>query len=143
MAQALGEKLSPSEVSRLARQDNVSFTRLLVPLGSVLVSSQGIDMVDIATSEADDYTVWSFENRVAAGDISQIELVYHLPWTFELSEVDNYTLQLIKQPGAKAVAFDHAFKTPLGAQVFQHLPEELPAFLSRDISIAIVAGQTL
>lgn len=143
LAQTLGEKLSPSEVSQLVRQDNVSFTRVLVPKGSVLISSQGVDRLDISISETEDFTVWSFEYRVSAGQTQQVELVYHLPWTFDMASVDNYTLQVLKQPGSKVVAFDHQFKTPLGAQVFQHLPEELPAYLSRDLQLAIVAGQSL
>ncbi|MDF2379153.1 MAG: DUF4012 domain-containing protein [Candidatus Gracilibacteria bacterium] len=143
LADALGDKPSRSEISELARQDNSSYTRILVPAGSTLISSQGIDLVDISQGEAGDYSVWGFESTVSAGQTSQIELVYHLPWTFHVEAVDNYKLQVIKQSGSKPVSFDHEFKTPLGAQVFQRIPEELPAILNKDYSIAIVAGKTL
>jgi len=137
----VGVQSSQGVLKKLRTAVNSSLTRVIVPKGSELISSTGIELTQISHDQTEEQTVWSWRTDLAAGNTEVISITYELPWTFNLSDVDNYRLHLIKQSGSPTVAFEHYFKTPKGLTVFQQLPEEPIVDLAVDRQIAIVAGR--
>ena len=76
---------------------NQNYTRILVPKGSLLVSTQGIERVDL--SEESGKTVFGFWSTVAPKETKTFTIVYQTP------PLPLYHLLVQKQPGAEPNQF--------------------------------------
>jgi len=120
---------------------NTSMMRVLVPLGSLLTGTDGLEITEVSTTQTADFTVWSFPMKLNPGESRAVALIYELPWRFDTGSIDNYRLQLIHQPGSPAIGFEHHLKLPANLTIFQQLPEEDLRTWDRDETVAIVAGR--
>ena len=133
--------LSDLAYRKLLPPDSKSQIRIFVPKGTVLDRAENVDLNTFTSSEEGDYTIWSFVSYFREGDLAEFGFFYELPWKFDTESVDNYRLQLIKQPGTPARAFEHQIKFPALLSIFQELPAEPISRLDRDITVAVVAGK--
>jgi len=137
----VGRSLSHRVIQQLSSAPQERFVRVVVPKGSTLQSTLGIDLLNVTTSNTETHTVWSFRQQIQPGETKSVELVYELPWTFDTQTVDNYRLHLVKQAGTPSMGFQHLMKLPPSLSVFQALPEEKLTELRKDERVAIVAGR--
>lgn len=120
---------------------NQSVMRVVVPKGSRLIETTGVNLTQVHAQNSDQFTVWAFPTDISPGQHREIALVYELPWTFDTSSVDNYRLRVLKQPGVETVAFQHLLKLPAQLSLFQQLPEQPLERLEQDTTFAAVLGR--
>ena len=137
----LGFQPSAGQLRRLARGTHESFTRLLVPQGSRLISVSGLDPGEVTQTDTEMATVWSFSSEIEAAGSSSIALIYELPWTLQEDIVNHYKLRLLAQPGSHPVAFEHVFRPAAGMTVYQQLPQDPLRILDRDLRVGVVVGR--
>jgi hypothetical protein len=140
-AQTFADDIDAVLVRNMRRQTHRSMLQVLVPLGSELISIDGVTRSDVQVSDFDQFTSWTFPVEVSSGGLTELALSYELPWKFDIGTVDNYRLHLLKQAGAKAIGFKHHLKLPAEMTIFQQVPEEPMLTLDRNRVIAVVAGR--
>ena len=79
-----------------------TYTRVFVPLGSQLVSSQGITKGEVETGKELGKTYFGGFFSVEPGEIGTLEFTYQLPDAVDsLIDSNDYTLYIQKQPGSR------------------------------------------
>ncbi|MGI5827266.1 MAG: DUF4012 domain-containing protein [Patescibacteria group bacterium] len=81
-----------------------SYTRLLVPSGSELISHSGLSDFSVTSDEALDKTVFGFFWSIEPGETSEVSLSYRLPARIN---VNNYHLYFQKQSGSRLNNFSY------------------------------------
>lgn len=140
-ARYYADDLDPVFIRNMRGQTHRSVVQVVVPRGSKLLGVDGLSLSEIQTSDSDRFQTWSFSWEVGSGRFEEVAISYELPWSFDTTTVDNYRLHLIKQPGAKAVGFEHQLKLPAELTLFQQLPTNPIQTLDRNEVIAVVAGK--
>jgi len=108
------ETISEEVRSILGAGDNVSGIRVYVPYGAQLLSVEGELEKEIETFYDEDLELDYFYAivRTPAGEESQIEITYSLPFTLEIDPVDDYFLYVETQPGAINTTFTKEIIAP-------------------------------
>ncbi|QQR84295.1 DUF4012 domain-containing protein [Candidatus Peregrinibacteria bacterium] len=100
--------------------DNRDFLRIYVPKGSVLLAADGIEMAEVKTAEALNYTVFEWLYQVKAGSQKSVTLTYQLP--FE-SDNQRYRFLAYHQAGAENIHLTKTLKIPDALRITKTYPE--------------------
>jgi len=119
---ALGFSEITDEVkSILGQGDNVAGMRVYVPKGSVLESANGDIEGEVTTIYDEDLGLdyFYFVIRTKAGEATEVELTYSLPFALTMDPADDYFLYVEKQPGMDNTIFKKEIVAPnLNANAF-------------------------
>lgn len=97
-------QVSDTLMGIMGQGQNKTIIRVAVPKGSVLLSTEGIPMDIVATTEDGGKTVFSFPMNVSPGNVVDATLSYSLPEV--VANDGRYELLIDKQIGQKAISYD-------------------------------------
>lgn len=119
---------APWVIDIMGSAPNVSVFRVYVPHGTRLVSTIGVDKEDVTIEYDEDLGLdyFYFTDSVYPGQASSFTLTYEPPFTLDLTPLDEYRLNVIKQPGDTSTTFT---KTITGDDRLTHYRSFPEAFL--------------
>jgi hypothetical protein len=114
-------------LSILGSGTNTTAMRVYVPHGSRLISSVGIDESDIAVQYDEDLMLdyFYFTDSVYPGTSEAVSLTYELPFTLDFEPLDEYRINVVKQPGDTGTIFTKTIVGDNGLIHYKSYPEEL------------------
>ena len=119
--------IEPWLIDLLGGGPNVSMMRVYAPHGSKLMSTSGIEQEEV-TMEYDrdlNLTYFTFTDTVYPGKESTITLTYELPDSLDFSPLDEYRLNVIKQPGDMNTTFTKTITGDFHLTHYRSFPEAL------------------
>ncbi|MBT5015974.1 DUF4012 domain-containing protein [Candidatus Peregrinibacteria bacterium] len=120
---------NPAEwvIGILGNTPNISIFRLYVPHGSTLISSSGIEEADIALNYDEDLGLdyFYFTDAVYPDTKETFTLTYELPYKLDYAPLDEYRLNIIKQPGDTDTTFTKIIAGDTSLTHYSSYPEEL------------------
>ncbi len=106
-------QVSDTLMAIMGKGQNKTIIRVAVPKGSILLSTEGIPMDIVRTTEDGGKAIFSFPMNVSPGNVVDATLSYALPGA--VANDGRYELLIDKQIGQKAISYDKRlqFATPV------------------------------
>lgn len=118
-----------------------SITRILIPEGSTVAKTRGIDRSALIFLKHSPFLVLSYERTLNPGEREETEIFYELPFRFDVNGVDRYKLQLSKQIGTFPMLMKWQVKIPSSMSIFEQ-SEKNPFFtFEKDRVLEFTAGK--
>ncbi|MBI2634419.1 DUF4012 domain-containing protein [Candidatus Peregrinibacteria bacterium] len=122
-------RLDDGIIDILGRGRNAVVIKIYVPDGSILMESNGADVVTKYDSDLKKtYFLTSMEMKY--GESGELKIKYRLPFTLDFTSADTYKLIVEKQPGSRGSLFKKTVHSADGLENLGIYPAE--AFLDED-----------
>lgn len=136
----------------LGKGTNKSSVKIYLPMGSVLLDSEGVDKksINVKTDNYLEKTFFAFETQVEAGQESIVKISYVLPQKLDLTSAANYRFFIQRQPSMLTGNFNKIILLQQGTKVYGKYPPELTqpnettlkysGLLEKDVYMASLVG---
>lgn len=106
---------------------NTSGMRFYVPHGTRLVSTKGIDANEISLEYDEDLELdyFYFTTTIYPGTEETLTLTYEIPFTLDFEPLDEYRLNVFKQPGDKNTIFKKIISADSYLVHYRSFPETI------------------
>ena len=120
-------EVDPWLIDLLGGAPNTSIMRVYVPHGARLVSASGLNRDDIQTvyDEDLDLDYFTFSSTVQPNSTTSFELSYQLPYELSFMPLDEYRLNVVKQPSDENTTFTKIMEGGVGLNHYRSFPEQL------------------
>ncbi len=109
----------------LGNTPNISTFRLYVPHGATLINSSGVEDIELHYDEDLGFDYFYFTDVVYPDTEESFTLTYELPFQLEYKPLDEYRLNVIKQPGDTGTTFTKIIAADASLTHYRSFPEEL------------------